>query len=249
MSQAATPATGNVPKPKQNPAKGYAAPSPTGALGPHKFTRREPQPHDVQIEILFCGVCHSDLHQTRDEWKSVMPTVYPCVPGHEIAGRVTKVGSEVSKFKVGDLAAVGCMVDSDRTCENCKDGEEQFCTSMATFTYNAEDKISGGVTYGGYSDSIVVDEHFVLHVPKNLDLAAVAPLLCAGITTYSPLQPLESRARPEGRHRWPGRARTHGREIRSRSRRAHRAVHDVPLESCRWKAARRGRSGDLEKRG
>ena len=187
MSQAATPATGNIQKPKQNPAKGYAAPSATGALGPHNFTRREPQPHDVQIEILFCGVCHSDLHQARNEWVDFMPTVYPCIPGHEIAGRVTKVGSHVTKFKVGDLAAVGCMVDSDRTCENCKAGEEQYCNSMATFTYNSPDQISGGVTLGGYSDSIVVDEHFVLHVPKNLDLAAVAPLLCAGITTYSPL--------------------------------------------------------------
>ena len=187
MSQAATPATVHIEKPKQNPAKGYAASSASGALGPHNFTRREPQPHDVQIEILFCGVCHSDLHQARNEWVDFMPTVYPCIPGHEIAGRVTKVGSHVTKFKVGDLAAVGCMVDSDRTCENCKAGEEQYCNSMATFTYNSPDQVSGGVTYGGYSDSIVVDEHFVLQVPKNLDLAAVAPLLCAGITTYSPL--------------------------------------------------------------
>ncbi len=126
MSQGATPVTSNTPKPKQNPAKGFAAPSATGALGPHNFTRREPQPHDVQIEILFCGVCHSDLHQTRNEWVDFMPTVYPCIPGHEIVGRVTKVGSHVTKFKAGDLAAVGCMVDSDRTCENCKAGEEQY---------------------------------------------------------------------------------------------------------------------------
>ncbi len=140
-----------------------------------------------QIEILFCGVCHSDLHQVRNEWKEVMPTVYPCVPGHEIVGRVTKVGPAVTKFKVGDLAAVGCMVDSDGTCPECKAGLEQFCPNF-TLTYNFPDKHLGGVTYGGYSDSIVVKEHFVLRVPANLDLAGTAPLLCAGITTYSPLR-------------------------------------------------------------
>jgi uncharacterized zinc-type alcohol dehydrogenase-like protein len=141
----------------------------------------------VQIEILFCGICHSDLHQARNEWSSVMPTVYPCVPGHEIVGRVAKVGSAVTRFKVGDLAAVGCLVDSDGTCPECRAGLEQFCPNP-TLTYNFPDKHLGGVTYGGYSDSIVVTERFALHVPANLDLAGVAPLLCAGITTYSPLR-------------------------------------------------------------
>jgi uncharacterized zinc-type alcohol dehydrogenase-like protein len=151
-----------------------------------KISRRDPSERDVQIEILFCGICHSDLHQVRDEWSGVMPTVYPCVPGHEVVGRVTKVGSAVKKFKAGDLAAVGCMVDSDRTCPECKAGQEQFCPNF-TLTYNFPDKHLGGVTYGGYSESIVVDEHFVLHVPANLQLAGAAPLLCAGITTYSPM--------------------------------------------------------------
>ena len=150
--------------------------------------RREPRAQDVQIEILFCGVCHSDLHQVRNEWKEVMPTVYPVVPGHEIVGRVTKVGSAVTKFKAGDIAAVGCMVDSDRVCPACKAGEEQYCETGMTLTYNGEDKILGGVTYGGYSTGIVVDENYVLRVPAGLDLAGTAPLLCAGITTYSPLR-------------------------------------------------------------
>ena len=146
-----------------------------------------PTDHDVQIEILFCGICHSDLHQARNEWSGFMPTVYPCVPGHEIVGRVTRVGSAVTKFKAGDLAAVGCLVDSDRSCSECYAGLEQFCLN-ATLTYNSPDKHLGGVTYGGYSDSIVVDERFVLRVPSNLDLAGAAPLLCAGITTYSPMR-------------------------------------------------------------
>jgi uncharacterized zinc-type alcohol dehydrogenase-like protein len=167
-------------------AKSYAAPSATSPLASHTITRRDPTDSDVQIEILFCGVCHSDLHQVRNEWENAMPTVYPCVPGHEIVGRVTSVGSAVTKFKPGDLAAVGCMVDSDRTCPECKAGLEQFCNNF-TLTYNFPDKHFGGVTYGGYSDSIVVDEHFVLRVPTNLDLAGAAPLLCAGITTYSPM--------------------------------------------------------------
>jgi uncharacterized zinc-type alcohol dehydrogenase-like protein len=168
--------------------RAYAAKGADSPLGPFAFARRSPLAHDVQIEILYCGVCHSDLHQTRDEWKSVMPTVYPCVPGHEIVGRVVNVGSAVNKFKKGDLAAVGCMVDSCRECSSCKAGEEQYCLNFATFTYNAPDKVSGGVTYGGYSDSIVVNEGFVLRVPKALDPAGAAPLLCAGITTYSPLR-------------------------------------------------------------
>ena len=151
-----------------------------------QIQRREPTEHDVQIEILFCGICHSDLHQVRDEWKEFMPTVYPCIPGHEIVGRVTKVGAAVKKFKAGDLAAVGCMVDSDGSCPECRAGLEQFCPNV-TLTYNFPDKHLGGVTYGGYSESIVVNHRFVLRVPTNLNLAGVAPLLCAGITTYSPM--------------------------------------------------------------
>jgi alcohol dehydrogenase (NADP+) len=173
---------------KAYPAKAFAAQGAASALAPASIQRRTPRPQDVQIEILYCGVCHSDLHQARNEWENMMPTVYPCVPGHEIVGRVVKAGSAVKKFKEGDLAAVGCMVDSDRVCPNCRAGNEQFCDSMPTFTYNAEDKHLGGVTYGGYSDSIVVDEAFVLRVPAGLNLAATAPLLCAGITTYSPLR-------------------------------------------------------------
>ena len=168
-------------------AKAYAAPGATSPLASTTIERREPKETDVQIEILFCGICHSDVHQARNEWSGVMPTVYPCVPGHEIVGRVTKVGSGVKKFKVGDVAAVGCMVDSDRTCPECKAGLEQFCPNFV-LTYNFPDKHTGGVTYGGYSDSIVVDENFVLRVPTNLNLAGAAPLLCAGITTYSPMK-------------------------------------------------------------
>ncbi|HZL13578.1 MAG TPA: NAD(P)-dependent alcohol dehydrogenase [Verrucomicrobiae bacterium] len=165
--------------------KAFAAASQTSSLAPFNFQRRDLGPKDVQIQILFCGVCHTDVHIVRNEWHG---TTYPCVPGHEIVGRVIKVGGQVKKFKEGDAVGVGCMVDSCRACENCRDHLEQFCTNGATFTYNAPDKKSGGMTYGGYSESVVVDEAFVLRVPKNLDLAAAAPLLCAGITTYSPLR-------------------------------------------------------------
>ena len=168
-------------------AKAYSVANATSPFASTTIARRDPTEKDVQIEILFCGICHSDLHQARNEWSGMMPTIYPCVPGHEIVGRVTKVGSAVRNFKPGDLAAVGCMVDSDRTCPECKAGLEQFCDNL-TLTYNFPDKHSGGVTYGGYSDSIVVDEHFVLRVPPNLNLAGTAPLLCAGITTYSPMR-------------------------------------------------------------
>ena len=168
-------------------AKAYAASSADSPLAATFIQRRELGESDVQLEILFCGICHSDLHQVRNEWKQTLPTVYPCVPGHEIVGRVTKVGSAVTKFKVGDLGAVGCLVDSDGTCPECKAGLEQFCPTP-TFTYNSPDKISGGVTYGGYSDSIVVTERFVVKVPGNLDMAGAAPLLCAGSTTYSPMK-------------------------------------------------------------
>ena len=167
-------------------AEAYSAASASSLLAPTTIPRRDPGEHDVQIEILFCGICHSDLHQVRNEWSGI-PTVYPCVPGHEIIGRVTKVGSEVTRFKPGDLAAVGCLVDSDGNCQECQAGLEQFCPHM-TLTYNSPDVHLGGVTYGGYSDSIVVKEHFVLRVPSNLNLAGAAPLLCAGITTYSPLR-------------------------------------------------------------
>ena len=170
------------------PAKAYAAASATAPLAATTIPRRPATAHDVQIEILFCGVCHSDLHTVRDEWHSVMPTTYPCVPGHEIVGRVVTVGSAVSKFKAGDLVGVGCLVDSDHSCPSCQAHVEQFCHS-ATFTYNSPDKHgTAAVTYGGYSESIVVDERFVLKVPTNLDLAGVAPLLCAGITTWSPMR-------------------------------------------------------------
>ena len=168
-------------------SKAYAASSAISPLARTTIARRDLTEHDVEIEILFCGVCHSDLHTVRNEWKEFMPTVYPCVPGHEIAGRVTKVGPAVTKYKVGDIAAVGCLVDSDGTCEHCQAGLEQFCPD-GTYTYNSPDKHLEGVTFGGYSESIVVDERFVLRVPGNLDLAAAAPLLCAGITTYSPLR-------------------------------------------------------------
>ncbi len=162
----------------------YAAQTATTPLAPFNIQRRDVGKHDIQLEILYCGVCHSDVHTVRSEWNG---TTYPCVPGHEIIGRVVAVGAHVQKFKAGDTAGVGCMVDSCRTCANCGEDIEQFCDAT-TFTYNSPDKKSGGTTYGGYSDSIVVDEAFVLKIPPNLDLAATAPLLCAGITTYSPLR-------------------------------------------------------------
>jgi uncharacterized zinc-type alcohol dehydrogenase-like protein len=168
--------------------KAYSAANASAPLAAATIPRRATTPRDVQIEILFCGVCHSDLHAVRDEWHSIMPTTYPCVPGHEIVGHVTAVGAEVSDFKPGDLVGVGCLVDSDHDCPSCKGHVEQFCPE-ATFTYNSPDRHgTAPVTYGGYSESIVVDERFVLHVPANLDLAGVAPLLCAGITTWSPIR-------------------------------------------------------------
>ena len=173
---------------KTTSARAYGVQSATAPLAPLGIDRREPGAHDVEIDILYCGVCHSDLHQVRDEWHGVMPTVYPCVPGHEVLGRVVAVGSTVTKFREGDLAAVGCMVDSCRACDACREGEEQFCSSPATFTYNSPDRHLGGVTYGGYSESLVVDDAFALRVPANLDPAGAAPLLCAGITTWSPLR-------------------------------------------------------------
>lgn len=162
----------------------YAAQNATTPLAPFSVQRRDLGKHDVQIEILYCGVCHSDLHTVRNEWQS---TTYPCVPGHEIIGRVAEVGTEVNKFKKGDTVGVGCMVDSCLTCKSCKEDLEQFCEAT-TWTFNSPDKHMGGMTFGGYSENIVVDKAFVLKIPKNLDLAAAAPLLCAGITTYSPLR-------------------------------------------------------------
>lgn len=167
--------------------KAYSAASATSPLGLTTISRRDPGETDVQIEILFTGICHSDLHAVRDEWNEAVPTTYPVVPGHEIVGRVTRVGAAVTKFKQGDLVGVGCLVDSDGTCDACNANLEQFCPN-ATYTYGAPDEHLGGVTHGGYSESIVVDERFVLRVPDNLDPAAAAPLLCAGITTYSPLR-------------------------------------------------------------
>lgn len=165
--------------------RGYAAKSPTSLLGPFNFHRREPGSHDVLIEILYCGICHSDIHQARDEWGGA---IFPMVPGHEIVGRVTRVGSAVKRFKVGDLAGVGCFVDSCRTCESCREGLEQYCERGPNFTYNSYEKDGKTPTYGGYSSQIVVDENYTLKVSSKLPLAGVAPLLCAGITTYSPLR-------------------------------------------------------------
>ncbi|MBC7651457.1 MAG: NAD(P)-dependent alcohol dehydrogenase [Deinococcales bacterium] len=164
---------------------GYAAQNATSPVTPFSFERRDPGAHDVQIDILFCGVCHSDLHQIRDEWGG---SIFPMVPGHEIVGRITKVGDSVTKFKVGDLAGVGCFVDSCRTCANCKEGIEQYCEEGMVGTYNGTEKLTGAPTYGGYSTNIVVDENYTLHISDKLPLAGVAPLLCAGITTYSPLR-------------------------------------------------------------
>ena len=166
-------------------AKAYSARTQNSPLAPFDLQRRDPKDHDVQIQILYCGVCHTDVHISRNEWHG---TTYPCVPGHEIVGRVVKTGGQAKKFKEGDLVGVGCLVDSCRTCENCKDDLEQFCLNGPVFTYNSPDKHTGGFTYGGYSNSVVVDEAFVLRMPANLDLPASAPLLCAGITTYSPLR-------------------------------------------------------------
>ncbi|MFO0787334.1 MAG: NAD(P)-dependent alcohol dehydrogenase [Phycisphaerales bacterium] len=184
MSGAAAPA-------EPIPARAYAARSATSPLGDFSFVRRAPGPKDVQIEVLYCGVCHSDLHTARNEWKM---TQYPCVPGHEIVGKVVSVGKKVKKFKPGQMVGVGCMVESCRTCPNCRAGDEQYCDNEITFTYNSIDhkapagSAPGTQTYGGYSTQMVVDEDFVLSIPKGLDPAAAAPLLCAGITTYSPLR-------------------------------------------------------------
>ncbi len=165
--------------------QGFAARDAHSALVPFTFERREPGPRDVQIEILYCGICHSDLHQARNDWSN---SLYPMVPGHEIVGRVVRVGSEVRKLKAGDFAGVGCMVDSCRQCSACKADLEQYCEQGATWTYNAKERGSEQLTFGGYSEQIVVDQHFVVNIPASVDLKGAAPLLCAGITTYSPLR-------------------------------------------------------------
>ncbi|MGE5716244.1 MAG: NAD(P)-dependent alcohol dehydrogenase [Acidobacteriota bacterium] len=170
------------------PVPAWAAPSAKAPLVPHPITRREPGPRDVQIDILYCGVCHSDIHQVRNEWADSMPSEFPMVPGHEIVGKVAKVGADVSKFAVGDLAGVGCFVDSCHECEPCLRHLEQFCQKGAAFTYNSTEMDRKTPTYGGYSTEIVVTERYALKVPPGLELAAAAPLLCAGITTYSPLK-------------------------------------------------------------
>ncbi|MBV9463849.1 MAG: NAD(P)-dependent alcohol dehydrogenase, partial [Verrucomicrobiae bacterium] len=175
---------GPADRPSTSQARAYSAANAKAPLTRDSIERREPTERDVEIDILFCGVCHSDLHMVRNEWGGA---VYPVVPGHEIVGRVVRVGSGVTRHEAGDLVAVGCMVDSDRTCPHCRNGFEQFCPGVI-LTYNSPDRHLGGVTYGGYSDKIVVDEHFVLRVPAGLDLAGTAPLLCAGITTYSPMR-------------------------------------------------------------
>jgi uncharacterized zinc-type alcohol dehydrogenase-like protein len=165
--------------------RGYAAPSATEPLTPFDFNRRQPGPHDVLIAIRYCGICHSDIHQARDEWGG---SLFPMVPGHEIVGTVTQVGTHVSRFKPGDSVGVGCMVDSCRTCPSCQNDLEQFCENTANFTYNSLERDGVTPTYGGYSNQIVVNEHFVLRLPANLPLDQTAPLLCAGITLYSPLR-------------------------------------------------------------
>ena len=167
------------------PTRGYATKGPTSTLEPFSFERRDPGPHDVLIEILYCGICHSDIHQARDEWGG---SIYPMVPGHEIVGRVTRVGSQVKRFKTGELAAVGCFVDSCRVCASCKAGLEQYCEVHLVLTYNGTEKDEKTPTYGGYSSQIVVDENYTLKISPKLPLANIAPLLCAGITTYSPLR-------------------------------------------------------------
>ena len=227
--------------------KAFAAFDRTSALGPWEVERREPTAKDVEFDILFCGVCHSDLHTARSEWPG---TVYPVVPGHEIVGRVTRVGRDVKKFKVGDLAAVGCMVDSCKTCASCREGMEQYCDNNAiVFTYNSPDPhLSGKMTYGGYSGRIVVDERFCLHVPKNLDLAGAAPLLVCGDHALFASQALGREQGADGGDRRAGRAWAHGGEAVARAGGAHGAVHDVAGQGGGREAAWGGRGGGVEGR-
>ena len=224
------------------PSKGYAAQSATTPLAPFAFERRDPGPADVQIDILYCGVCHSDLHTARGEWPG---TRYPCLPGHEIVGRVAHVGGRVSMFKPGDLVGVGCMVDSCRRCASCAEGLEQYCENGFTGTYNGPEQGTGNNTYGGYSNRIVVDEKFVLKVRHpEAQLAAVAPLLCAGITTWSPLRQWEVGAGQKRRHRRSRRPGPHGRQAGARARRTRRDVHDLAEQG-----GGRGQAGRARSRG
>ena len=205
----------------------YAAASAESPLAPRQIPRRDPSARDVQIEILFCGVCHSDLHSVRNEWSRAVPTVYPIVPGHEIVGRVTRVGAAVKKYKAGELVAVGCLVGSDGICPQCKAQHENLCANQ-TLTFNSPDEHgTAPVTYGGYSSSIVVDEHFVLRLPEHLDPAGAAPLLCAGITTYSPLRRAGVTKGKKVGIVGPRRPRSHGCEVRPRLRRPHGPLHHI----------------------
>lgn len=170
------------------PTRAYGTTSATTPLKLMNIERRSLGPHDVLLDVLYCGICHSDIHQARNEWPNTVPTTYPVVPGHEIIGRVRAIGNRVTKFRVDDIGGVGCMIDSCRTCENCLSDREQNCHNGTTFTYNSPDKVSGGLTYGGYSDKMVVKEHFVVRIPPGVDLPAMAPLLCAGVTTFSPMR-------------------------------------------------------------
>ena len=218
-------------------SKGYAARSTTSGLAPFSFERRDPLPDDVQIDILYSGICHSDIHQVRDEWGGAM---FPMVPGHEIVGRVKAVGNDVTRFKPGDLAGVGVMVDSCRVCDNCKSHEEPYCQKGFVGTYNAKD-YAGKVVYGGYADNIVVNERYVHTLSPKLEpkLAAVAPLLCAGNHHLQSAEALEGGAGQQGRHRGPRRPRTHGPEVCPRLRRGGDVVHNLRRQGRRCAAAGR----------
>ena len=229
-------------------AKAFAAQSPTSGLAPLTIRRRAPGPQDVQIDILYCGVCHSDLHQVRNEWQKAMPTTYPCVPGHEIVGRVVKTGSAVTKFKAGDLAAVGCMVDSCRTAPHAAPVKSSTATAFPRSPTTAKTNTCGGVTYGGYSESVVVDEAFVLRVSGEIGSRRDGAAAVRRHHDILAAAPLEGRQGPEGRHRRTRRAGSHGREVRQRVRRGSRALHDFAGQDRGRAAARRARSGGVKER-
>ena len=222
----------------------YAAQNATSAIAPFSIERREPLEHDVAIDILYCGICHSDIHQARNEWGG--GSLYPMVPGHEILGRVSKTGAKVKKFKAGDLVGVGCFVDSCRSCASCHEGLEQYCEVGMVGTYNAKDKKHGGMTFGGYSERITVDENYVLRIPENLDTKAAAPLLCAGITLYSPLKHWNVQPGPEGGHHRLGRTRPYGRQARKRDGRACGDDNDLAGQGPGRQEARRQGGADFQ---
>ena len=222
--------------------RGYSVRDSRSPLAPFVFERREPGPLDVQIEILYCGICHSDLHQCRNDWSN---SLYPMVPGHEIVGRVVRVGARVKKLKAGDLAAVGCMVDSCRECSACKADLEQYCEKVATWTYNSKERGSDRLTFGGYSEQIVVDERFVVTVPAGLDLEGCGAAAVRRNHDLLAVAPLAGRARPESRCDRPRRARPHGREVRQGAGRARRHDHDVAGEGQGCEAPRRRRGAAL----